>query len=292
VKKGKISSKNRGRIAGCLFLLPWLIGFFAFTLYPVLYSVWLSLSDVVISPGKGILTEFVGLKWYAEAFTADATYVISLLDSLKFIALATPMIVVVALLLSLLINGQYRGRAFFRAVFFLPVIIVSGAVVSELLATDAAAVVDPRSFIVYDFLASLPGVLSSPILFVFDNIVLILWFSGVQMILFLAALQKIDRPLKDAAAIDGASAWQMFWKIYIPFLKPIILLNTVYTIVMLSGLSNNRVNGEIVSKMRLAGKMYGYSAALSMIYFVSLAVLLGLAYLILREKKAKNRVKR
>lgn len=292
-RKKKIKAARSGRIRslraqnareGYLFLLPWLAGLFAFTLFPFLYSIFLSFSEVQMAP-TGIKTRFVGIQWYVEAFTVDTTFTLSLLDSLKFVLLSTPMIVVVALLLALMLNGSFRGRSFFRAVFFFPVLIISGPVVEELLSTQAAAVIRPENFLIYDFVQSLPGILSVPLLYVFDNIVLILWFSGVQVVLFLAGLQKIGLPIREAASIDGASTWQMFWKIYLPFLRPLILLNTVYTLVQLSTFSSNEVNQEIVNKMTLVGKTYGYSSALSWIYFAIMLVVLGVVFLLLREKK-------
>ena len=192
---------------------------------------------------------------------------------------------VVALLLALLLNGQFRGRGFFRAVFFFPVLIISGPVIQELLTTGTAAVIRPENYLIYDFIASLPQVLSVPLLYVFDNIVLIMWFSGVQVVLFLAGLQKIGYPVKEAAAIDGANAWQMFWEIYLPALRPLILLNTIYTLVQLSAFSSNAVNQEIVNKMTLVGKTYGYSSALAWIYFACMLLVLLAAFLLLRERK-------
>ncbi len=280
-----IRPRTREAIGGYLFMAPWIVGFFAFTLFPFLYSIYLSFQEVNLQSGGGIRGTFVGLRWYKEALTEDTTFTLSLLDSLKFIVLSTPMIVVVALLLALLLNGKYRGRTLFRAIFFFPVVIVSGPVVDELMQTNAAAVVHPENYLIYDFIQSLPGVLSSPLLYIFDNIVMILWFSGVQIILFLAGLQKIGQPLREAASIDGASSWQMFWKIYLPFLKPLLLLNTIYTIVMLSAFSDNAVNGEIVGKMYATGKEFAYSSAMAWIYFLILLILLGVAFLLFRGRK-------
>lgn len=280
--------RAQNALEGYLFLLPWLIGLLAFTLFPFLYSILLSFSDVQMAP-TGIKTRFVGVQWYIEAFTLDTTFVLSLLDTLKFVLLSTPMIVVVALLLALLLNGEFRGRSFFRGVFFFPVVIISGPVIQELLSTRAAAVIQPENYLIYEFIESLPTVFSAPLLYIFDSIVLIMWFSGVQVVLFLAGLQKIGRPLREAASIDGASAWQMFWKIYLPFLRPLILLNAVYTLVQLSAFSSNAVNQEVVNKMTLVGKTYGYSSALAWIYFLIMLAVLGVAFLLLRERGPKRK---
>lgn len=287
-KKGISGLRKREIINGYLLLLPWLIGFFAFTLFPFVYSLWLSFSEVTISPTNGIMTEFVGLRWYKEALTVDPSYTISLLDSLKFVILSTPMIVVCALILAMLLNGKYPGRTFFRVLFFFPVVIISGPVVSQLLDTNAAAVIHPENYAVYTFVSSLPGILSAPLIYIFENLVMMLWFSGVQIIFFLAALQKIDQPVKEAAAIDGATSWQMFWKIYLPYLRPIALINAIYTVILLSGFSTNKVNLEIEDKMHVTGKTYGYSAAMAWIYFLILAVVLLVVFLVLKPRERRK----
>lgn len=288
MKKRVSGLHKRDVLEGYLFLLPWLIGFFLFTLFPFVYSLWLSFSSVTISPTRGIITDFVGIRWYREALTEDATYSLSLLDSVKFVALSTPMVVVCALLLALLLNGKYPGRTFFRAIFFFPVVIISGPVVTQLLDTDAAAVITPENFTVYEFISELPGVLSAPLTYIFENIVLMLWFSGVQVIFFLAGLQKIGQPVREAASIDGASSWQMFWKIYLPYLRPLILINAIYTVVLLSGFSTNAVNAEIENKMHVTGKIYGLSAAMAWIYFLILAAILLLVFLILKPHERRR----
>ena len=282
---GRLTLKNREAVGGYLFLAPWLIGFFVFALFPLLYSLWLSLCNVSITT-SGVRTSFAGGIWYSQAFTVDTTYTTSLLSTLKFVGFSTPMIVVASLIMALLLNGKYFGRTFFRAVFFFPVIIISGHVMSKLVGNQAAAVITPDNFVVYRFVETLPSLISAPVLYIFDNIVLILWFSGVQVLIYLAGLQKVGAPIYEAASIDGASAWQKFWKITLPFLRPLILVNTIYTIVDLSSFAGNAVNQEITSKMTLTGKVYSYSAALSWVYFVTIALLLVVAFLLLRERGA------
>ena len=282
--KKRLTLNQWDAVSGYLFLLPWLVGFFVFTFYPFFYSIYLSFQDVTLASG-GIQTTFVGLRWYREAFTDDPTYIISLLDTVKFIAFSTPIIVVMAMILAVLLNNKFFGRLFFRAVFFFSVTIISGPVVNEMLFNNAAQIISPERFTIYRFAADLPSILAVPILYIFDNFVIIMWFSGVQIIIFLAGLQKIGKPLYEAASIDGASGWQVFWKIVLPFLKPVILLNSIYTVVMLSAFSGNEVNNEIVSKLTLTGKVYGYSSALSWIFFAVLAVMLGIVYLLFRKRE-------
>lgn len=285
-RKG-LSIRAREITSGYLFLLPWILGFLAFTLYPFAYSLYLSFNQVSQDPMNRAKPVFVGLQYYIEALTVDTDFTVDLLDTMQFVLLSTPLIVVVALMLALLLNRQFRGRTFFRAIFFFPVIIISGPVVTKLLESDAAAVIHPENYVIYDFLMTLPEVLSSPLMYIFDNITLILWFSGVQIILFLASLLKIGQPLREAAAIDGASGWQMLWKIYLPFLRPMILLNTVYTVVQLSTFSDNAVNQKILADRQLAGKAFSYSAAMSWIYLLLILLTLLVVFLLFRERRPK-----
>ncbi len=276
--------RTANALAGYGFLAPWLIGFCMFSAFPLLYSLYISLSQVSITTG-GISAKLIGFKWYQSIFAESTTFLTNLLDSLKFVAFSTPIIVVCALIIAMLLNSKFRGRAFFRAIFFFPVIITSGPVISELINNNAAAVINPTNFTIYSFVESLPEILSVPVLYIFDNIVIILWFSGVQILIYLSGLQKIGRPIYEAASIDGASSWQVFWKIVLPFIRPTILLNVVYTIMELSSFSNNAINGEITGNMTLSSAPYSYSAAMSWVYFLCIAVLLLIGWLLLRERK-------
>ncbi|WP_163195426.1 carbohydrate ABC transporter permease [Clostridium thermarum] len=288
--KSKMTIKRRKAVLGYSFVLPWIIGFLLLTAFPFFYSVYLSLSSVKISP-TGIQTTWVGLKNYFDIFTKDVNFSKILIESVVFVVLSTPMIVVASLIVAMLLNGKFRGRAFFRAIFFLPVIIISGPVMSELMTNQAAQIVDPSNYIIYRFFMTLPSAVSAPVLYIFDNLVLILWFSGVQIIIFLAGLQKIDTSIYEAASIDGASSWQVFWKIVLPFLKPLALVNAIYTIVEMAAFPTNKINTTITDKMFEMGNVYSTSAAMSWIYFMVEFLLLGLVFLILKEKQKKEGAK-
>ena len=120
-----------------------------------------------------------------------------------------------------------------------------------------------------------------------NSFIRILWYGGVQIIVFLAALQKIDRSMYEAAAIDGASAWEAFWKITLPHLRSIILLNTIYTIVEMGAAADDATNVKIVGSIRDIARPYSYAAALSWIYAFCLLLLIVVAFLLLRPKKGE-----
>jgi ABC-type sugar transport system permease subunit len=273
-----------------LFFLPWIIGFIVFTVYPVLYSVYISLHEIQISGDGTIRATWKGLLYYYEAMQVDTVFSAYLYDALLHIACATPVIVVVALVIALFLSKRYPLRTFFRGVFFLPVIIMSGPVISDLLGKYSLGLTD-ESPLLFSFMSSLPPFLQNPVFFVLDNLVLILWFSGVQILLFIAGLNKIGPELYEAASIDGASAWESFWKITMPHLKPFALLSAVYSIMEVANYANLDVNGKIQSHLHEIGRPYSFSSAMSWIYFLAVLILLGFAFLILGGAKRKGDAK-
>ena len=159
---------------------------------------------------------------------------------------------------------------------------------NKLIGNDAPAIIQPGKYAVYQVIETLPDMISEPLLYIFDNIVLIFWFSGIQILIVLAALQKISTSLYEAAAIDGASHWQAFWKITLPSLRPMLLVVAVYTIVDLSGYSGNSITGYIKANMTITQKTYSYSSAMAWIYSFVVLLLLLAAFLIFRERGSKQ----
>lgn len=283
-KQKGMSMATRHSLFGLGFMLPWAIGLFAFALFPIIYSFWMSICKIDFTV-EGMNTTFVGLSYYKEIFTKDADFLPAILDTLKFIVFSTPMILVMAVILGLLLNQAVKGRAFFRALFFFPVIVVSGPVMNKLIGGQATAIIQPENFAVYQVVETLPGVISVPLLYLFDNIVLILWYSGVQILIILSGLQKISSNVYEAASIDGASKWQAFWKITMPFLKPMILVSAIYTVMDLACFSNNKISQLINNHLTRIDAPYSYSAALSWLYTVAVLVVLLTFFFILKERR-------
>lgn len=289
MKRKGLTMHGRNALTGSIFVLPWVIGFLIFTLYPIIYSIALSLNDVSISTEAGMQLTWKGFDYYYEALRIDTTFLTALGNNVLFICCATPIVLVFSLIIAILLNKSFVGRTIFRVLFFLPVIIMSGSVIQELLGSytiDFATM----SETVYNFLNTLPEFFRKPIFFALENLVLILWYSGVQILLFLAGLQKVGRTLYEAAEIDGAGAWQKFWKITLPHVKPMILLNAIYTVMEIANSANNEVTNKISSHMFEVNRPFSFSAAMSWIYFLTVCGLL-LVILILfggrgkREKK-------
>lgn len=158
----------------------------------------------------------------------------------------------------------------------------------KLISNQATAIISADTYYVYQVIENLPAILSTPLMYIFDNIVLILWYAGVQMLIVLAGLQKIGDSLYEAASIDGASAWQSFWKITLPYLRPMILIAAVYTVVDLAAMTSTPMYTLIQNNVTNVERPYSYSAALSWLYALVVLVILGIVYRILREKGEKQ----
>lgn len=289
--KKHLSIKSRKTLTGYAFVSIWVIGFLVFTLYPVIYSFYLSMSDVSVSL-NGIESTYVGFKHFVYAFRTDTFFPVNLINELVNIVYSVPLVIVFSIICALLLNTQIRGRTIFRAIFFFPVIIISGPVISTLIANKADETINPAKFAIYNFFLNLPpeiAFIGQPITYVFDNLVIILWFSGVQILIFLAGLQKIDRCIIEAAKIDGASGWEVFWKITLPYIKPLALVNTIYTIVLIAGFSTNAIVNYIPTVMTNIKMIYSYASAISWIYFICQLLLVLIAFLLLKEKSEKIR---
>ena len=177
----------------------------------------------------------------------------------------------------------------FRTIFFLPVIISSGPVIKELIDQGITTIPSIEQYAIYQALNSNPDALINGILlYLIKNLIVILWFSGVQILIFLATLQKMDSQMYEAAMIDGASQWECFWKLTLPSLAPIIIVNVIYTIVIYSVFSLNPVIDHIQKNMFRVDTGFGYASALSWIYFLVITLALALTVGAMTLKRKKN----
>ena len=283
-----MTKKRRTALIGYSFLSIWIVGFLVFTLYPVILSGVISLSELQMGL-HGIQYKFTGLRFFKYAFQGDSQFTPKLLESLAFICYATPIIVIIALLLAMLLKRKYRGRTIFRAIFFMPVVIMSGPVISGLLGKYSVDFSE-ASPALFAFIEALPNVFRSPCMFVMQNMVTVLWYSGVQILILLVAIQRISPELYEAASIDGASKWEMFWKITLPYTMPTLLVCALYTVIELANDSTNAVNTYIANKM-FDHKLgyYSYSSAMAWIYTGTIILILLLIFGVLKFFQRKER---
>lgn len=285
--RNEIPPSLREALSGYGFILLWVAGFVLFTLFPLVETFRYSLHRVTVT-ATGIELNFVHWANYTRALFTDPTFVQLVIEYALETLISTPIVLIFAMIIALFLNLDFPLKSVFRTVFFLPVVITSGPVIRELIEQGVASVPEFASLaVVSDVLQQLPVYLRNPIQYLLTSFIVIFWFSGVQILIYLASLQKIDRSIYEAAAMDGASAWVSFWKITLPSLATTTLINAVYTIVTLSHFSENKVVRYIYGQTYAVQGGIGYASAMSFIYFGVLILLLAGAYLLLRGRGRK-----
>jgi ABC-type sugar transport system permease subunit len=272
---------RREGLWGYGFIALWLIGFAIFTAFPVVQSLVFSTADVRITTSGLQIVSRLGWGNYRDAFTY-IYFMEALWNYIKNTLITIPAILFFSVIIGLLLNTDIKGRAIFRTIYFLPVVISSGPVLAKIQSEGALVIPSLQDNAWLGLLqGGLPEFLSDGIQSVFAKIVMILWFTGVPVVLIIAGLQKIDRSIYEAAAIDGASPWESFWQITLPSLKPLLNVIVVFSMVAIQMFSSNEI-AAIVNSRRLT--QYGLANAFSWIYFASTLLMLGLFMLALNWK--------
>lgn len=289
----RLGVTTRREMKGYLFILPWLVGFGIFFAYPMFQSFIYSISSVRIT-AKARIVKPVGFDNYVYIFTKDIYFVERLRAFFLNTIFSLPVILVFSLMIAMLINQKIKFKGFFRTLFFLPIIVVSGPVLERLISEGATTIPMIEQYGVYDIINEVvPYMLVEPISYLFSQLILILWYSGVPILIYLAGLQKIDINLYEAALIDGASSWVVFWKITLPSLKGIILINAIYTLVFLGTSEINEVIILIKNNMLNPNTGFGIASAMAWTFTVGLGLIMVIIYFIGgREKPAVVQKKR
>jgi ABC-type sugar transport system permease subunit len=286
-----LTRSQREGLIGYGFISIWLFGFIFLTMIPLFQSLMFSFNRITIVGGEGIRLALVGFANYINLFTTDLTFLSRIQDFVLEIIIFVPVMNILAIMIAMLLNRQFKFRGFFRAIFFLPVIITSGPVISELLRQGAGTLPAFSESGFLEILSQfLPAFLNGPFQSLFSQIIFMLWFSGVQVVLYLAGLQKLDQSMYEAAQIDGANAWESFWKITLPSLRPMIIVSIVYTIVTLATFANNPIILWISSVMFNPNLGYGYASALAWVYFVIITLLLLISVRLVNPKEKSYKV--
>ena len=293
-KQKKIMSYQRRKsLYGYGFIGLWLMGTIMFFLIPLIKSLIYSLSDVKVSPGS-IDTKFSGLKNYIYALNEDQYYTEYLGKALLETLWKTPLILIFSLFIAVILNQKFKGRTLARAIFFLPVIIATGPVFriisndmdrtggvggtqfSTMFSTDLIG--ELMQFLgIYGLSDKMNDMISA----VADNIFGIVWSSGIQIIIFLAALQNIHSSVRQAAEVEGATAWEFFWKITFPYVMPFILANFIYTVIDSFTSPMNQVMKRILEMK--SEWSFGYASAMAWIYFAIVLAVIGIVSLLVSK---------
>lgn len=293
MKKLHMSYEKKKGLYGYGFIALWFVGALMFFIIPVLKSFYYSFNDVTPETGY-LLTKWAGVANYKRAFMTDPTFRQYLVDALKDMAFNLPVIIIFSMFVAIIINQKFRGRTFARAVFFLPVIIATGpvyAIITGNLETSGNSSAEQFSTMfetdmvdqllefvgIYGFGSTFTDMLTE----LTSDILNLVWKCGIQIIIFLSALQGIPTSAKEAAAIEGATSWEFFWKITLPYVSPMILVNIVYTVIDAFTDPTNEVMARVLEVQ--SDWQYGYSAAMAWSYFGIILVALGIIFAIMKN---------
>ena len=292
-RKGSYMTRRHNRL-GYLFMSPWILGFVLFTLVPFLMTVMLSFCSVS-STIKGYELTFIGLDNYYTAFFRNTEFVPAMLSFLGMVIPYTFIIIVVSFILAYLLNKIKFGRTVMRVIYFLPIIILSGPVMSQILdRADEAITLSQgvsevyRSIWIFRILYSYSPRFTLYLEAIFDQLSMILWFTGIPIVLFISAMQRINVSLYEAARIDGATEWQILWKVTVPMAKPTALVASIFTIVQLGAYDTSDIYGLIKAATNNTASGLGYAATYAWLYGIMVLLVIGAAFLIFREKKVKE----
>ena len=297
LKKKSISLEQKRIRWGYIFALPFAVGFVLFFLSPLILYVILGFSKLSLT-NQGMQLNPVGLENFRQVLFVRVGYFEQVLKSLGELLLTSPAIVLYSLFVATLLNQEFKGRGAVRAIFFLPVIMASGiAAVSNndslmghaihALSGDVSLTGDGANTSMVKGLMDLLGASFSPQMFSFvsnlvGKIYTITMSSGVQILIFLAGLQGISPSLYEASSIEGATSWENFWKITLPMISPVVLVNSVYTIVDQLGGASNAVIMDMYDTA-LKQNQFGFSSAMGLIYFSLIFIVVGFVIFIMSK---------
>lgn len=277
----KLSYEKQTRWMGYLFISPWILGASGLLIFPVVFSLMLSFSDLVNVTNYKM--DWVGFDNFIRAFREDVDFIPLLIEEIKKVLLRLPLITIFALIVGIILSKKIAFRGLFRTIFFLPVILGAGTVMEQLLGqgVNNEPMEMVRNLILTPDVQLYLGQNMVDMVSVFlASITIVMWKSGVQILLILGGIQSISPSLYESAKIDSATEWEMFWKITLPMVTPILLITIVYTIVDSFADSSSKIM-EYISEVMFKKADFEYAASLGWIYFIVVILFVSVAYVCL-----------
>lgn len=288
LRRRHLSYETKKRYYGYGFIALWLFGTIFYFIRPLVSMVQYSFSDIVLND-YGYSLHFVGLQEFDKAIRGDPNFLQDLSASMTKMLYEVPVIVMFSLSVGVVLNSKFRGRTVFRAIFFIPVIVSSGMVINKLSGgTGEETLLQSQNSAMFsvtgmDVLLDNMGLPHEIVGFLTDtanNIFNLSWRSGVQILLFIAALQSVSPSLYEASKVEGASAWDNFWKLTIPSVSPMILLAVIYTVVDSFIDYGNVLMQYITTQAKINIE---YSSAMILLYSLVMLAVVGVIFLISRR---------
>ena len=298
-KRFRLGLLEKKALSGWLFVLPFVIGII-FVYAPIVWnSIMISFSDVKFT-SNGMELTWNNFANYTYMFNEDKWFAKTLIDGLKDLVLQIPAIVIFSLFMAIILNQKMTGRAIFRAIFFLPVILSTGIIDSiDSNSAFMAALENSQGGVdnntgeeaggiisALDIESLLGGIkigteLVTYVVSLVNNIFDIVSRSGVQILVFLSGLQSISPAIYESCEVEGASAWETFWKITLPMISPMILVNAMYTVIDAFTCADNRVMAYI-QKEFYGKSFFAVSSTASWVYVGVVLVFIILVALIMK----------
>ncbi|MCL2662122.1 MAG: sugar ABC transporter permease [Oscillospiraceae bacterium] len=274
--------ETRNKIIGISFISLWAVGFLVFWVFPLIFSFFMSLNHVAIQTDR-LVFDFVGFDQYHKALFRDAEIPNVSLQFFAQSLIIIPVIVVFALIIALMLNQRFPGRGFARAIFFLPVVLTSGNLINELTNQQQGTLSFLQTATVTNLVLTLPDTWALALTNVLNSFLMVLWYSGVQMLILIAGMQSINPSVYEAAKIDGANDWASLWLITLPGITPFIFISVVYTVVDQFTSPFNPILEVILRHFREPDTGYGYATAIAWLYFAIILAILVVVTLIFRK---------
>lgn len=288
----RLPNQKQKYIWGILFTVPWLIGMLLFFLPSFFQSIWWSFNSVTPS-SNGLVFQFVGFDNYISLFRSyvingNQVFSVQLYLFVQDLFIDLPIIIIFSILIAVFLSKPFKGHTIIKAIFFIPVI-YNFTLISDTLTSGFGQYIDSSTGADQMFVQQLSsffleigigGNLIEIILQAVDRIFMIINLSGIQILIFIAAIQSIPNHLYEAAKIEGASKYVMFWKITISMITPFILTAAVYTVID----SFTRAPIYAFLDHAMNQNRYGLAAGISISYFLINIAIIGIVFLMMRKR--------
>lgn len=297
---GQLSLKKRQAAAGYIFIITLILGVLFVFIPSIIKTLRFSMNEITVT-GEGYTLAYKGLEYYTAALTEDANFIPLLRSGLTSLIIDMVVILVFSLFIASLLNQKFKGRIVARIIFFIPVILSTGAIVEadssimgfiENTAVDTGNTVDLSEFMQFselltslNFSETLINIIVGAVSGIYD----VVCASGIQIFILLAGLQEIPASLYEAAAVEGCSGWESFWKITFPMISPQIAVAVIYSIV--DSCSQSSPLFTYMHEVAFNRNQFGLSTAMSIIYLFCLAIIISAVFFILAnfiKSKSQN----